>query len=108
MQKSRKAALLSALIFPGAGQLYLQRRMLGIVLAGTAATAIYGIMSVVLEQAREISASIQRGDIAPSITSIMEALATQPVNSSEILSTLAWAVLVIAWLISIADAYLRS
>ncbi|MDA8789393.1 hypothetical protein N9N07_00545 [Pseudomonadales bacterium] len=108
MQKSRKAALLSALIFPGIGQFYLQRRILGAVLAGAAIAAIYRIISVLLEQAREISVSIQRGDIAPSITSIIEALATQPVNGSEFLSTLAWAVLVIAWLISIADAYLRS
>ncbi|MCH1487388.1 MAG: hypothetical protein L7S59_00280 [Pseudomonadales bacterium] len=86
----------------------MQRKILEAALAGAAIIAIYRIISVMLEQARESSASIQRGDIAPTITSIMEALATQPVNSSELLSALAWAVLVMAWLISITDAYLRN
>jgi len=86
----------------------LQRKILGAVLAGAAIIAIYRIISVMLEQARESSASIQSGDIAPTITSIMDALASQPVNSSELLSALAWAVLVMAWLISITDAYLRN
>ncbi len=81
MQKSRKLVLLSTLISPGLAQFYLLRKILGAVLAGAATIVIYRIILVMLEKAKEISASIERDESAPTIISIMEAVAMQLINA---------------------------
>ena len=54
MKKSTKAVLLSGLVFPGLGHLYLKRWLEGILLTGVAAYAAYLIVSITLGIALDI------------------------------------------------------
>ena len=100
-----KAALLSALVFPGLGHFYLKQRIQGFLLAGTALAALYVIVSRAADQAMQLSDKILRGEVAPDVTSITEALASQPADGGSSLMTIAYAALVITWLIGIVDSY---
>lgn len=105
MSKSMKAALLSALVFPGLGHIYLKRYLPGLLLAGIALAALVVVISATLDTALQLSDAILRGDIAPDVTAITESLASQPAGADALRLNGAYAVLAVAWLIGIVDAY---
>lgn len=104
MKKSNKAVLLSALVFPGAGHFLLKKRVIGSVLVCASLVALYLIIANMLNRAQEIADKILSGDVAPDVAAITELLSRQPADESQLLDV-AWAVLVISWLIAIADSY---
>ncbi len=105
MSKSIKAAMLSALVFPGVGHFYLKKHIPGIVLAGTALASLYFVISRMVEKALGIAEQIQRGEVPLDVAIITELVSRQPTGTDAGLLDFAWTVLVISWLIGIADSY---
>lgn len=105
MKKSNKAVLLSALVFPGAGHFLLKKRISGAILAAASLAALYLIISNMLERAQQIVDKILSGEVNPDEAAIAELLSRQPAGSESQLLDIAWAVLIISWLIGIVDSY---
>jgi len=105
MKKPTKAALLSALVFPGVGHVFLKRTLSGAVLAGAAFVALYVLVSSAVDRALEIVDKIQRGEIQPDIAVITELVSKQSTGTEAQIINIATAVLIIAWLIGVVDSY---
>ena len=105
MKKPTKAALLSALVFPGVGHVFLKRYLSAAVLAGAAFVALYVLVSSAVDRALEIVDKIQRGEIQPDIAVITELVSKQPTGADAQIINIAMAVLIIAWLIGVVDSY---
>jgi hypothetical protein len=105
MKKSTKAVLLSALVFPGAGHFFLKKRISGAIIAVASLAAFYLIVSNMLERVRQFADKILSGEVNLDEAAIAELLSRQPVGSESQLLDIAWAVLIISWLIGIVDSY---
>lgn len=106
MKKSTKAALLSALIFPGAGHLFLKKYIQAIALAGTAFSAAYYLVSKSVEQAMLIVEKLESGVIQPDAAAITELLEKQATGPDAQALDIATAIIIISWLIGIISSYL--
>ena len=101
-----KAILLSALVFPGAGQLYLKRFKTAVVLLVVIiicfSTMITSLMNTAMSAVQQIQ---MQGDIVnmSQITRIATETTEQTGNTGY---TLSLALIMICWLYSIVDAYL--
>lgn len=105
MTKSIKAAMLSALVFPGVGHFYLKKHIPGIILAGTALASLYFVISRMVERALHIAEQIQRGEVPLDVAIIAELVSRQPTGTDAALLNFTWTVLIISWFIGIADSY---
>ena len=105
MKKSTKAALLSALVFPGIGHFHLKKYIPGVVLAGSACAGLYFLITKTLERTLQIVDKIQSGEVQADIAVISELILEQPTGSEARLLNAATAVLIISWLVSIVDSY---
>ncbi|MFA9420002.1 MAG: hypothetical protein ACERLB_07605 [Gammaproteobacteria bacterium] len=103
MTKPIKAVMLSALVFPGAGHLFLKKYVSGTVFAGITVASLYFIISRTVERALEIVDKIQRGEVQLDIAAITELVSKQPADAN--LLNFTWTVLIIAWVIAIGDSY---
>jgi hypothetical protein len=104
MKRSIKAALLSGLVFPGVGHLYLRRYVRGVLLAAAAAALSYFIVSIAVNMALDVAGKIQSGDVplnAASISDLVSKDSQRSENSSDIATTALFAL----WLIGIVDSY---
>jgi TM2 domain-containing membrane protein YozV len=104
MKRPIKAALLSGLVFPGVGHLYLKRYVRGILLAAAAAVLSYFIISVAINTAFDIAGKIQSGDVPLNAASISN-LVSRDTQGSENSSDIATIALFALWLIGIIDSY---
>jgi len=105
MKKSTKAVLLSALVFPGVGHIFLKKYMSGVVLAGASFAAIYYLLSKMVEKALQITESIQSGDVQLDVEAITELVSKQSTGAEAQLLNIATAAFIICWLIGIIDSY---
>ena len=105
MNKPAKAALLSALVFPGAGHFFLKKYILGGILAGTAGVALYILVSKAVERAVQITDKIQRGEVELDVAAITELVSSHPVGTEGQLLDIATAALLISWVVGIIDSY---
>ncbi len=101
MNKSKKAALLSAFLLPGAGHIFLKKYIAGVILASTSFSALYFLISTMVESALQITEKIQAGDV----TAITELVTKQSTGAEAQQLNIATSVLIISWLIGIVDAY---
>ena len=106
MKKSTKAVLLSALVFPGLGHLYLKRWAVGVVLSGVAAYAVYVITSVTLRIAMDVVQKIESGGATPDIDTISR-LVNQQLSGSEQATNMATIAFAACWLMGIVGSYLH-
>ncbi len=104
MKKSLKAALFSAFIFPGAGQLLLKKYPSAVFFALFACAGLYLLFSDLLSRAQEILEKIQSGEVAADLATIAELVHQQSAKIMESLSP-ALTILLITWLVSIVEAY---
>jgi len=104
VKRSTKAVLLSALVFPGAGHLYLKRWASGILLSAAAAIALYLIASVTWYTAMDIASQIQSGAVADDVAMIA-ALTEQQLQANEGKTNLATLVLGTSWVLGIIGSY---
>ena len=105
MSKSIKAALLSALIFPGAGHVYLKSYGRGIALLVLSAIFIFILMSKVFDQANAVLQKFQaEGGVIDPARILELASQTSPTADTPALGV-ATLGLIACWLIGVADAY---
>lgn len=104
MKKPVKAALLSALIFPGAGQFFLKKYISAIFFAVFAAVGLYLLFSNLVTRAQEIIDKVQRGEVTADLATITELVHQQSATAIESLSP-ALVILLIIWLVSVVEAY---
>lgn len=105
MKKAIKAALLSALVFPGAGHLLLKSYISASLFAATTLTAAYLLIAKTIENALQIVNKIQSGEVAPDITAITQSLTQQTTQDDLLLTNITTSILVVTWVIAIVDAY---
>ncbi|MFV2032642.1 MAG: hypothetical protein ACC663_09100, partial [Gammaproteobacteria bacterium] len=104
MKHSTKAALLSALGYPGAGHLYLKHYISGALLAGAASVSLYLIVVNLVAQAQQIVDKIFSGEVGLDIAAITEAVSRQSGGDQSQLLNIAWTVLIVSWLVATVDA----
>lgn len=103
-----KAILLSALVIPGAGQLYLKRFRTGIVLLTVTLVCFFYILAVAMNAATSALQQIQlQGDMVDmsQITKITSDSVQHATTGGYSLSI---SLIVICWLYGIVDAYLAA
>ncbi len=105
MKKPTKAALLSALVFPGLGHLYLKKHISGLVLIGISTGAVYYLISKTIERTLQIVEKIQSGNVPLDLTAIMELVSQQSTGTEAQLLNIATLVVIICWFIGIVDSY---
>jgi TM2 domain-containing membrane protein YozV len=105
VKKPIKAVLLSALVFPGAGHIYLKKYISGVLLVGTALVALYLLMSKTMEKAVEISEKLQNGDVQLDIEALMELVSKSSSGADAQLLNMATLALIICWLIGVVGSY---
>jgi hypothetical protein len=101
MSRSTNAVLLSALVLPGAGQIYLKHYRRGIVLVAISLVCLWVIVEKTLQQAASVIERLTTEGGVPDAGQIAD-LVTQTSNGSV---TLAGVVLAACWLVGIVDAY---
>jgi hypothetical protein len=104
MKKSAKAVLISGLVFPGLGHLYLRSYVAGLVLLCLAAGSIYVIAETIIDTAYDIAGEIEGGGMAMDSSSISQ-LVEQRSQQTEQSTNLAVWVLLACWVIGIIDSY---
>ena len=104
MRYATKAALLSGLVFPGLGHLYLRRWLRGALLAAGAAVALYFIVSVAVNSAMDIAGKIEGGQVQPDAASISQAV-SKASQDAERSTDIATTILISLWVIGIVDSY---
>lgn len=106
MKKTHKAILLSALVFPGLGQIILKHYKTAALIMLAVAISFYRILSIALEQANAIVNKVMvQGGVLD-----MQAIAnatTQATSSTDNATFKLYLWIIIAcWLISIVDAWI--
>ncbi len=105
MKKSTKAVLLSALVFPGIGHIYLKKYTAGAFLAGSSFAAIYYLITKVMERAFEISEKVQSGDVPLDVEVITDLVSQQSTGADAQIMNIATTALVVFWVIGIVGSY---
>jgi hypothetical protein len=105
MQKSTKAVLLSAFVFPGAGHLLLKKYTSAALLVSVSFAGLYYLISNAVEKGMQIAAAIESGDVAPDVAAITD-LVSKPATGTEAqLIDFATIAVFICWIFGIVDAY---
>lgn len=104
MNKPLKAALLSALVFPGAGQLLLKKYISAVYFSVFASVGLYLLFSNLMVIAQNIIDKVQRDEVASDLVTILGLVHRQTETAVESF-TPALMIFVIAWIVSIVEAY---
>jgi len=105
MKRSTKAVLLSAFVFPGVGHLYLRQFVIGIVLSGGSAGAVYYVVSSAVSKALEIAETIQSEGVPLDIDAIVSLVSEQSRGAESVSLSIATIALIAFWVIGIVDLY---
>ncbi len=104
MKKSKKAVLLSALVFPGLGHLFLKRYGTGLLLIGIASAATYLLIVNTVERSLRIMDDIQNGTQL-NTADLASLVSHQSAGQTSQLLDMAPTILLICWIIGIVDSY---
>jgi hypothetical protein len=105
MDRSLSAALLSALVFPGAGQLFLKRHLRAVAFIVPALAATGSFVRGIMARAMPMVDQILAGTLAPDPLQIAAELERQGDAAGGNMN-LAAALMLVCWLASIVDAWL--
>lgn len=105
MKKHTKAALLSAFVFPGLGHMIVKKYVAGGILLALALSSLIFLIADAVQQALELSAKLQSGEVGLDSASISQLLSGQVTGTEALLGNIATLVLVLCWLIGIIDSY---
>jgi hypothetical protein len=105
MKSSVKAALFSALVYPGMGHLLLKKYAMSALFAVTFSVPLYFMMSDLIAKAQQIVLQINNGEIPLDIAAISAALTHSIAGVEGQALNSKMTVLLIIWLLAIADAY---
>ena len=106
MERSVKAALLSALVFPGAGQLYLRLRARALLFIVPALGAVGYFLAQVWDLVNLISAEIVAGRVGLDPVAIAQRVELQAGPAGGLMDA-AVIVMIVCWVASTVDAYLQ-
>jgi hypothetical protein len=104
MNRSVKAALISALVFPGAGHLYLKRAGRACLFLLPTLAAVVVFLDEAMEQASAIAGQILAGAMPLDPAALAARLEQEGGGST--LATAAAVVMVVCWIGAIVDSYL--
>lgn len=104
MSRALKASLLSALVLPGAGHLYLRRYLRGLVLAALALAALWFVLAETLAVANDILAEAERG-AATDVTALADLIGERAAHAESAGVGRATLFLGVIWVVGIVDAY---
>lgn len=104
MKRTTKAALISGLVFPGLGHVYLRRYIVGVALICLAAWSIYTVAQAAIGTALEIAGEIENGSLAMDAGSIGQLVAQRSQEAEQSTNFAAW-VLMATWVFGIVDSY---
>ena len=103
MKKPIVAALLSALIIPGAGHLYLQSRMRGLILLGTTVAALTAMVAVIIGKMNQMLQEMEVNPLGPPDPADLAYTITQ---TPDPILNVAPLLIVACWIIGIIDSFL--
>lgn len=101
MKRSTKAALLSALVYPGIGHYFLKKYIAALVLIAATSVLLYKAIVGTVTRTLEIMEKIQSGAVSPDIATITDLVSRQ----AEDVGSYAWSAFFLLWLIAIIDSY---
>lgn len=104
MRKSTKAALISGLVFPGLGHVYLRKYLAGLVLLCLAGLPVYLITAATIDAALDVANEIQAGNVAPDSGAITKLVERRSQRAERSASIAEW-VLLAVWLVGIVDSW---
>ena len=105
MSKAVSSALLSGLVFPGAGHLYLKKyRMASLLIIATIACLSFLIIKAVTK-ATAILDELEASGAAINTYNIMQASARATGNTETTAATIATLLIVVCWFVGVIDAY---
>jgi len=105
MKKSTKAALLSALVFPGAGHFYLKRKVTGAILSVLSVLGLYYMFSKMVAMTNTVVAKMQGMNIQPDVLQLREQVLAELASPDNQLLSLVMSLLMVVWFAGILDAY---
>lgn len=105
MSRALKAALLSGLVFPGTGHLFLKRYARAGLLIALCAAASYVLLNQVMQQAQAVLQNLDSGSGVISMESIASLAQDSAAKTDTSWVSLATWVLILGWLFGIIDSY---
>ena len=105
MKKAKKAASLSAFVFPGMGHFFLKEKLVGAIFAAAAAIPTFVIAQNTMAKTEKLAEQIANREIPMDFVTISEALSKLALNRTS--PELAYATygLLSIWALAIFDAY---
>ena len=105
MKKSSKAALLSGLIFPGIGHIFLKEYLRGSALVVLSLAALSVVVTIAYQHALLIVDRIISGDVSVEAGAIAQAVSNSTTAADSLVENAAVIVLVACWLTGTIDSY---
>ena len=105
MNHSLKAALWSALVLPGLGQLLFKRYISGVVFALTSITAVAVILVKVFNIASSITQQILQTSEQLDMPAVVGVISKSSMISDTHTMNIAFVIFLVTWLVSTLDAY---
>lgn len=105
MSRATTAVVLSALVLPGAGQIYLKHYWRGFTLAGVSLVCLWLIVAQVMQQASKVLAQIESAGNVPDAMQIARMAEQASLGSTGMSLSMASLVLAVCWVVSIVDTY---
>ena len=107
MRRPIKAALLSGLVFPGAGHMFLKQYLRSFALMLSAVIALSVLVAIAMQEALVIVDRINSGELALESGAIAELVSNATSSAESTVSNIATAILGACWLIGIIDSCRR-
>ena len=105
MNNSLKGALLSGLLFPGLGQVFLKHYKRGIALILTVLVSLLVIVVEAVQKAFTILEKIESGGGTIDMNSISNAATQASTTSCSLIFSFALLLIIFCWIIGVVDAY---
>lgn len=105
MRKAIKAALFSALVFPGVGHFSLKRYQRGLIFFIPATLCLLFLVREAIDKAYAIAEQIEQGNVPLDTLAISNLISTSPDGTDLLMLNIATWVLLASWLASIIDSY---
>jgi len=106
MHKATKAALMSALIFPGCGHFYLESKLRGAVFTLFSVGCLYVLVTHAVNVANDISDKILGGDIPVDVASLIAEMSLRLSGSGSHSTNAASFLLLICWILATIDSFI--
>jgi len=104
MKRSIKAALISGLVFPGLGHIYLKKYLVGAVLLFVAGVSVYSLSVAAIDTALSVAKEIEAGEVSINEDAIGRLIEQKSQGSAKAMN-LSLVVLMLSWVIGIVDSY---